>query len=851
MSDFLLELFSEEIPARMQADACARLKAAFEALLADAGLGAERVEVHATPRRLALLAWGLPAGSAATREERRGPRADAPEQAIAGFLKSTGLAREALEVRDDPKGRFLYAVIGKPGAATGEVLRARLPGMIEGFGWPKSMRWGAASVSTASPRWVRPLRGIVALLDGEVVPFAAHGVASGRETFGHRFMGSRAAISVETPATYQAQLRAGFVVLDAGERAAIIREGAARLAASQGFALVPDAGLEAENAGLTEWPVPLLGRFDPAFLSVPREVIQLTMRTNQKYFAVCDLPLVHPTSKLVGTPVKGGATRVASGGGGAIARSGDTPSAAGDASESLPLAGGELGAAFICVANIDAADGGARIVAGNERVLSARLADARFFWERDLAVPLEDLAPKLGEIVFHAKLGSVADKVERVAKLARWLIESGAVPVGSESAGEALADFPTPGRSPEPQATEGQREGRGLFADLAERAARLAKCDLVTGTVGEFPEVQGIVGGYLAAAQGEHPEVAGAIRDQYRPAGQGDEVPTAPVSVALGLADRLDTLSCFFVVDERPTGSKDPYALRRAAMGIIHLIMTNQLRFGLDSVWPQFLPTINEQMYNRACNMSPFIPMFETGEDGELKQWPTIGFDQDRKKIHISFQDELFNVELDELGQRFADAYLMTVYHAEQGQKHLKDFLADRIKVQQRERGTRHDVIDAISVSGDDDLVRLVEKANALQRFLKSSDGADLFAGYRRAANILRMEEQNDERSFSVDLAPFADRYIGETEKNLAALFLPAEGSGAVTLFEEADALLAREDFEGAMGVLARLRGPVDAFFETVRVNDPDPKVREARLALLAAVRDLMHRVADFSKIEG
>ena len=499
MTDFLLELRSEEIPARMQDDARANLKRLFEAELAKAGLKADDIATYATPRRLALIAYGLPLETEAVSEERKGPRADAPDAALQGFLRSTGLKQEDLVSREDAKGAKVYfAVIEKPGRKTADVLAEAIPAIIRNFPWPKSMRWGAASSSTESLRWVRPLQGIVALLGEDVVVCEVDGIVSGRDTTGHRFMhpnppayptpfvsspvdtltespapmsrlGSTRTVQVGNAATYAEDLRAAHVILDQEERRAIIREGAERVAADAGLVLVPDEGLVTENAGLTEWPVPMLGRFDPAFLIVPEEVIQLTARVNQKYF---------------------------------ICRDG----------------AGKLANAFVCTANIVARDGGAAIVAGNEKVLAARLSDAKFFFEQDLKVSLEEHAAKLSSIVFHEKLGTVADKVERVAKLARWLVESGVVRSGE-------------GRSPE-SSEHGLGSGlRRSTADMAERAARLCKADLVTGMVGEFPELQGIMGGYYARAQGEDDVLADAIRDHYKPVGQGDDVPTAPVTV--------------------------------------------------------------------------------------------------------------------------------------------------------------------------------------------------------------------------------------------------------------------------------------------------------------------------------
>ncbi|TCP33836.1 glycyl-tRNA synthetase beta chain [Sphingomonas sp. BK235] len=681
MTDFLLELRSEEIPARMQAKAREDLARLFAAELARAGLAASDTVTYATPRRLALIARGLPEATAAVSEEIKGPRASAPPQALEGFLRKTGLAREQLSERDG----VLYATSERPGRATAEVLAEAVAAVIRAFPWPKSMRWGAESRSTESLRWVRPLHGIVALFGEEVVPVSVAGVESGAATLGHRFH-HPGAITIGSAADYVEKLRACHVIVDQDERAALIRDRAAALAAEAGLVLVEDEGLVAENAGLTEWPVPLLGRFDPAFLDVPPEVIQLTARVNQKYF---------------------------------VCRDGE----------------GRLADAFVCTANIAASDGGARIVDGNRKVLAARLSDARFFYETDRKVPLEQQAEKLGKIVFHEKLGTVADKVERVAKLARWLVEEGVI---------------LPARG----------EDMAALADMAERAAKLVKADLVTGMVGEFPELQGLMGGYYAAAQGEPAAVAEAVRDHYKPVGQGDDVPTAPVTVAVSLADKLDSITQFFGADLRPSGSKDPFALRRSALGVIALILDNRLRFPLG---------------------------------------------------HVVSRDAL-------------------------------DFFADRLKVQQREAGVRHDLIDAVfALGGEDDLVRLLARVRALQSFVLTEDGANLLAGYKRAANILKKEGITDtapaQRHETLSYTP---------EKDEAALIAALDSAEPAA----ADAV-AREDFERAMAALATLRAPIDAFFDNVTVNDPDPAKRAARLALLARVRAAVHEVADFAKIEG
>ena len=663
MSDFLLELRSEEIPARMQAGARADLEKLFRKAMQDAGVTLGEVTVWSTPRRLALIARDLPAATAAVSEEVKGPRVGAPPQALEGFLRKTGLTEDQLVERDG----VLFAVTEKPGRATAEVLAEAIPAIIRAFPWPKSQRWGAASISTESLRWVRPLSAIVALLDGVVVDCEVGGIAAGRITRGHRFH-SDGEIVVDGVDDYAAKLRAAHVIVDHAERQDLIRTAAKAAAAAEGLTLVEDEGLVIENAGLTEWPVPLLGRFDEAYLEVPPEVIQLTARTNQKYF-VCE-------------------------------------------------ADGKLANAFVCTANIAAADGGTAIVAGNRKVLAARLSDASFFWQQDRKVALADQAKKLERITFHEKLGTVADKVERVAKLAEWLASEGIVP--------------------------------NCDPALARQAAELCKADLVTEMVGEFPELQGLMGGYYARAEGLPDAVADAIRDHYKPVGQVDDVPTAPVTVAVALADKLDTIRSFFGIDEKPTGSKDPFALRRAALGIIQIITANGLRMGI-------------------------------------------------------------------------------------GEGDVLNFFADRLKVQQKEAGVRHDLIDAVfALGGEDDLVRLLARVHALQAFVGSEDGTNLLAGYKRAANILKKEEFS---AGAVNPAP---------EPAEAALIAALDAAAP-----RADAAIAAEDFTAAMAALASLRAPIDAFFESVTVNADDPAVRAARLGLLSSFRAAVHKVADFSRIEG
>ncbi|MBO6609110.1 glycine--tRNA ligase subunit beta [Altererythrobacter sp.] len=665
-SGFLLELLSEEIPARMQAGARAELEALFRREMDAAGVSVGDLTVYSTPRRLALIARDLPTETEAVREEAKGPPEGAPDQAVDGFCRKNGVTRDQLEVRD-VKGRNTYfAVIEKPGRTVKDLLAEAIPAIIRDFAWPKSMRWGDASISTESTRWVRPLSGIVALLGNEVVECSAGDVSSGNTTVGHRFH-SDGVITIGSADDYADKLRAAHVIVDHEERQDAVRAGAKKAAEEAGLTLVEDEGLVIENAGLTEWPVPLLGCFDEEFLDVPPEVIQLTARVNQKYF-VCE-----------------------------------------DAS-------GKLANAFVCTANI-MADDPAVVVDGNRKVLAARLSDARFFWELDQKTPLAEHAKKLERITFHEKLGTVADKVERVAKLARWLCEEGTV----------KAD-----------------------PDLAEQAARLCKADLVTEMVGEFPELQGLMGGYYAEKEDLPQEVSDAIRDHYKPVGQGDEIPTAPVTAAVSLADKLDTLRSFFSIDEKPTGSKDPFALRRAALGVIRTIEQNGLRFGV--------------------------------AEGDLL-----------------------------------------------------DFFADRLKVQQREAGVRHDLIDAVfALGGEDDLVRLLARVKALQSFIETEDGANLLAGYKRAANILKKEEfEPTEVSYTPEDAE--QDLIGKLE------FLESAARGAIV----------NEDFDFAMRLLASLRAPIDRFFEDVIVNAEEKHVRAARLTLLSRFRDAVHQVADFSRIEG
>lgn len=761
MTDFLLELRCEEIPARMQLKASEDLARLFTEELAKAGLKPATIDSFVTPRRLALIARGLPLETAAVSEEFKGPRTSAPEQALDGFLRKTGLTKDQLEDRDG----VWFAVVNKPGRATAEVLAQAVPAVVRAFPWPKSMRWGVASQTTESLRWVRPLQGIVAILGEELVDIEIEGIRSGFATLGHRFHHS-GEITIGGAHDYVDKLRACHVIVSHQERQAIIEAKAAQAAAAKGYTVIEDKGLVAENAGLTEWPVPLLGDFDPAFLEVPPEVIQLTLRINQKYFV-------------------------------------------------LKGASGTLAPAFICTANIEAKDGGAAIIAGNRKVLAARLSDARFFWEQDRKTKLEDHARKLGRITFHEKLGTVADKVERVAKLARWLVEEGIVGASAPAKAGAQSDEaqPNPGLLPS------QERDRAELAALAEQAARLAKADLVTEMVGEFPELQGVMGGYYARAEGLPDAVADAIRDHYKPVGQGDDVPTAPVTVAVSLADKLDTLIEFFEIGLLPTGSKDPFALRRAALSVLALSQTNFVRLGLLNVLS--------------------------------------------KRFNIE-RSVLLSVSKLEEGQPLKGDFLPATNEvAERAVRNVKllDFFADRLKVQQKEAGVRHDLIDAVfALGGEDDLVRLLARVHALQSFVATDDGANLLAGYKRAANILKKDAPDLSRAPAE-----AGAQGGEAQSDLG--LLPSQAHGALPYTPQpaeaaliaaldaaeprAAAAIADERFEDAMAALATLRSPIDAFFDNVTVNDADQDKRAARLALLARVRDAVHQVADFSKIAG
>jgi glycyl-tRNA synthetase beta chain len=749
MPDLLLELFSEEIPARMQRQAAEDLKRLVTSALVERNLLYEGAQSFVTPRRLTLHVVGLPAAQPDLREERKGPRVGAPDAAIQGFLKSAGLKRieDATIVTDPKKGQFYVAVIEKPGRETKDAIAEIIPAIVRSFPWPKSMRWGAASAKPDALRWVRPLRGIVCTLAvphdaSEVVAFEIDGVKSSDVTFGHRFM-APGPIHVRRFDDYVDALQKARVVLDADRRKAIILADAKNLAFARGLELIEDDGLLEEVAGLVEWPVVLMGEFEPAFLDLPPEVIRATIRANQKCF---------------------------------VLRDGE----------------GKLANRFILVSNLVAPDGGAAIAAGNARVVRARLADARHFWLTDCAPlpdamdktakPLDQRLAKLERVVFHEKLGTQGERVERIEALAK------------ELAPRVLAD-----------------------PRLAARAAHLAKADLVTEMVGEFPELQGLMGRYYAIAQGEERSVADAIEEHWKPQGPNDRIPTEPVSIAVALADKLDTLVGFWAIDEKPTGSKDPYALRRAALGVVRIVLENELRLSLMEIFFWQSGLLLEQVSSEAAER----------------------LQSSAPKVIVDGQELDLSGALVSTGQLLGSrAAIMRTF-----QKDLLAFFADRLKVYLRDKGARHDLIDAVfALRGQDDLLLIVRRVEALGRFLDTEDGKNLLMGYRRAANILRAEEKND------GAGAFAARH------DPALLVLPAEKDLADMLAAAGAASrerASREDFEGAMRALATLRAPVDAFFLDVTVNADDADLRLNRLRLLNELREAMHGVADFSKVAG
>ncbi len=783
MSDLLLELFSEEIPARMQARAADDLKRLVVDGLKARGLPVGPAMAFATPRRLTLAISGVPDHSPAVSEERKGPRVGAPPAAIQGFLKGAGLAtiEEAQIVEDGKKGSYYLARIERPGQPAQALIADTVKEAAANFPWPKSQRWGAGPFT-----WVRPLHSIICLLGSDIVPFEIGGVTSGNSTRGHRFHGNEP-ITVDGFEDYGVKLKAAKVLLPASERTEMIREQALALAKAAKLELVVDEALLSENAGLTEWPVVLMGAFDEAFLEVPAECLTTAMKNHQKCFSLRD-----PKT-------------------------------------------GWLANKFLLVSNLTAPDGGRQIIEGNERVIRARLSDARFFWQQDLKRKLEPMHFELQGITFHEKLGTQWDRMLRITELARQI-------AGSVDA--------------EPE--------------LAGRAAQLCKADLVSGMVGEFPELQGLMGRYLAEAEKMNPKIAAALEEHYKPRGAGDTVPTAPVSIAVALADKLDTLVGFWAINEKPTGSGDPYQLRRAALGVIRIVLENDLRVGLTSilydsysrhifgraptVWPYHVARPNDGMnWKAGVEMSPIAQPKNIAiggskkvrfVEGDLVQLisgqpvfllsPAPEFDSKFEESAII--EKMNYVHIRDTGRPFAladqDAIVID----------LLSFFADRLKVYLREKGARHDLIDAVfSLGGQDDLALIVKRVEALDAFLKTDDGANLLAGVKRAANILAIEEKKDKRS-----------YTGTYD---IALLIETEETALAAAIEEAKqdtiAAINVENFSGAMNALADLRIPVDAFFEKVTVNAPDPKLRENRLKLLSEIRAATLGVADFSKIAG
>lgn len=777
MPDLLLELFSEEIPARMQRKAGEDLKKLVTDALVERGLVYEGAKAFVTPRRLALHVAGLPVRGRDVREERKGPRVGAPDAAVQGFLKAAGLSSldQATIVSDPKKGDSYVAIIEKPGQETIQAIAEIVPAVIRSFPWPKSMRWGKASAAGASLRWVRPLHSILCTFgaeteDTEIVPFEVDGIVSGNVTYGHRFH-APGPITVKRLDDYVTSLEKAKVVLDADRRKEIILTDARNLAFAQGLDLVEDEGLLEEVAGLVEWPVVLMGSFEERFLDIPGEAIRATIRANQKCFVLRD------------------------------------------------PATGTIANRFLLTSNLAASDGGAAIVAGNERVVRARLSDAAYFWQTDrgllpdldtlkdsaeklgldLAKPLDQRMAKLDKlgVVFHAKLGTQGERVQRIAALAKELA-------------------PIVGADP----------------DKAERAAKLAKADLPTEMVGEFPELQGLMGRKYAELQGEDASVAAAVEEHYKPLGPSDRVPSDPVSVAVALADKLDTLVGFWAIDEKPTGSKDPYALRRAALGVIRLVVENGIRWRwLETAW---LPT--SQM------LASLVGVAARSQFEAVERLAQLGISENAFRAVIGEISDPFTVQG---SKRVAE---QTVDWSWGISKDLLSFFHDRLKVMLRDQGARHDLVDAVLGEGaaaNDDLLLITRRVAALGRFLETEDGKNLLAGYKRAANILRAEEKKDgEGAFagSPDLHLIADAGLIE-EKALAVALAQAT--------PKAEAAVAAEDYEGAMAALAEIRPAVDAFFDKVTVNDPDPAQRANRLKLLNQLRQATRAVADFDRIAG
>lgn len=801
MPQLLLEIFSEEIPARMQSGAARDLERLVGDRLKAEGLTWDALTTFAGPRRLTLVIEGLPTATPDRDEELKGPKASAPPQALEGFLRKTGLTREQLEERDG----VLYARIQETGRATTEVVAETVDAVVRAFPWPKSMRWGDGTL-----RWVRPIKRILCLFDGKVVPFVIDGVEAHDITEGHRFLGTGRGLKIRDFADYRRQLEANFVMLDVADRKVRILEQAKAVCAARGLTLVDDDGLLDEVAGLAEWPTPILGDMDPQFLDLPPEVVRLSMKVHQKYFAVRD-------------PARDG-----------------------------------LAPHFVVVANVEATDGGKALAAGNSRVLSARLNDARFFWDEDRKVGFDTWLEKLKGVTFHAKLGTLAERVDRIAALAREIA-------------------PLVGADP----------------DQAEQAARLAKADLASGMVGEFPELQGVMGGYYARA--EHGDaIADAIRDHYKPQGPGDTVPTAPLTVAVALADKLDTLVGFFAIDEKPTGSKDPFALRRAVYGMVRLFLAADISASTRRLVR--LAIASFIALPRSFHRHERLLTFYDPSDGEkdpgspwaevpVRTWLNYdGFLLTSEDLiqtarqgcialepgEIEGDDVLYRQALEALDElktrlKLLDSIegLVAFYDPQESETGLLTeivdrlgstmpgafalddavlaFFADRLKVLLRDQGQRHDLVDAVFALGDDDLVRIVRRVEALGAFLATDDGANLLAGYKRASNILKAEAKKGD----VPTGMVQTGLPNQPEEETALAFAVGAAGTAV------DQALETEDFAAAMTALSRLRAPVDAFFDKVMVNSDVPAERDNRLKLLGQVRDVMGRVADFGQVTG
>jgi glycyl-tRNA synthetase beta chain len=753
MSELLLELFSEEIPARLQSKAAEDLKALITNGLVEAGLVYEGAQVHATPRRLVLSVEGLNARAADTREERKGPKVDAPQAAIDGFLRSTGLSLEQLTKQDDKKGAFYVAVIKKEGRAATDVIAALVPDVIRKFPWGKPMRWGSGSL-----KWVRPLQTILCTFDGEVVPFEVDGIVSGNTTKGHRFLAPYI-IRASRFEDYSLALNKARVIVDASARVEHIRADAKALAFAQGLEMIEDEGLLREVAGLVEWPVVLMGSFDEAYLSVPPEVIVTTIKNNQKCFC-------------------------------------------------LKQADGKLANKYLLVANIIPRDGGAEIIRGNNKVIAARLSDAKFFWDQDRKVRLEDQLVKLDAITFHAKLGSQGERVKRIEALA----------------GEIAKTI-------------------GADVEKAKLAARLAKADLVSGMVGEFPELEGLMGRYYALDQGHDAEVADAIRDHYKPKGPSDSIPVSKIGKAVALAEKINLLVEFFAILERPSGSKDPYALRRASLGFIRPILEGELRLNAGGVISIAYGLMRDH-FNKIGNGFWFTASdtegYLTTQDIRTS-WHHMDENNSTLVTVCAVEDptEFIKGQSVKIDAKDKVAIVATERVAK---LELLNFFADRLKVYLKDQGARHDLIDAVfALGGQDDLLMIVRRVEALSKFLESDDGKNLLAGVKRATNIVKAEEKKEGKAVS-----------GKVDQSI---LVKGEEKDLHRAIEAASALahkaLAEEDFEATMRAIAKLRGPVDAFLDNVTVNDPDPSMRVNRLRLLNRIREAVAEVADFSKIEG